>query len=66
MGLDSSTSAVMTHLIATSSENRESADDLRRIAGIWIQDLPVEYLRQVGEILLRSHLDEQRTNAGLN
>ena len=66
MNLDTSTTGVMTRLIAAAESDGDAARDLRMIAQTWVEDLPPKYLRQVGEILLRSHLDEQQENAGLN
>jgi hypothetical protein len=60
------TTEIMERLIASAQTDREAEDMLRRLMKRWAESLPASYLVQVGAILLQSHLDEQRVNAGLN
>ncbi len=66
MDTQGQTTAIIERLIATAQTDSEAEDLLRRLMKRWADVLPAPYLVRVGQVLLQSHLDEQRGNAGLN
>jgi hypothetical protein len=66
MDLEGETTRTLRKLIAAAASDQSAESTLRRVMRLWADKLPTDYLAQVGQILLQSHLDEQRENAQLN
>ena len=60
------TTRTMQYMIAECVNDESVAETLRDVATKWIAELPPRYLAQVGQILLDSHIQEQRDNLAEN